>query len=831
MKPFAVEAVHQLDSDVISVAATANFSTICACTTGRTLYLIDGRQRSTGASIALKKKSELDGEAWATAITDDASRVAVGTAHKNPAKGRVYVFDHDLNQMYCDHVETPVWSVGFSGDGQWLVAATWGNLLYSYQFKPKKGTYERAAVFTVDGGHGLYGAKVTRDGRFCSVVSYDHGVYLLNLHAEEISSWCEMKDGLYNVAIGHSPEEVVVGTRSGGVLRLRWNRNGEFIPPTDADVSTFSDRPIYGVATSEGGWLTASGSSGGKLYLTDRAGKVLWDWQSRGEIWSTAISSSGSLICVGSGDHTVTLLRNNCDNAARQEMHHAEPTLAADNSAAMQYCLSLYRRYGLLEYGCRQIETAEGLKFQDRARVLKEFLEGCIRSDAATPYVHFRLAEVLFQQGDSQAAIGHYQHASADDTLRSLAQRRLASCFEKESHQTAASSAWRQSRNLHLDAEAYHTLFMIGRSYEDEGQWANAAKVFEMIVARDKDHRRVWEGLRQVTNNHTNRAPRINTTGVTVSLTSDDVIRAVDNVLAEVRTARQRERGYTGHDQTARSETARRLFEDEAFSAGVRRDYGALAYSEQGFLRYDFGLPEDEIKKFLETVNAAPIFDELVTDLAKEKSMLKSLDIGSATGRYPTLLRGRRFESYGLDVEEKAVKYANKKKELAGGGDFPRYVCGDARQLDGHRKELPIGDFHLLTCMMGTFEHLKPNEQVVVLKHMYTALRTGGRCVISIWDVECPHLAYLSMYDEAQRVTFNKHARTQSDMKELMQKTGFEQVKVVPFALLPQSVFYDLGVAQLEQSDIQIIVHADLVLHKLYPRRHGEMFLVIGRKP
>jgi tetratricopeptide (TPR) repeat protein len=834
MKPFQIESVFRLDSDVISVAATANFSTICACTTGRTLYLIDPQRRLRSTKDNNKSTDDRDqslhGEAWATAITDDATRIAVGTALKKPAQGAVYVFDHDFHKVFFQQLNAPVWSVGFSGNGESLVAVTWTNSLFHFSMNKKTGTYELMKEFKVPGKCGLYGAKITRDGRFCVVASYDFGLLLFDLFAGILSSQLPLNEGLYNVAISDSKYEAVVGTRSGDVLWASWNDSGELVKADDVRKSHISDRPIYGVSLSDKGWLIACGSSGGRLHLANKLGETLWTWQSNGEIWSTAITSNGSFVCVASGDHNLTLLKNSCDVSATQEIHSVELSMATSSGTLediTNYCLSLYQRYGLLEYGCKKLETATELIYHDKCKAIKRFLESCISADHGLSYAHYRLAELLYEHGDYQEAIGHYQHSSRDDVLRSLAQRRLASCFAAAGHPVAASSAWRQSRILHLDSEAHQTLFMLGRSYEEAGQPENAAKVFEMIVARDKDHRKVWEALQDV-NRMITRGSKINTTGVTVSLVSEDVTRNVDPAIASVRTARQQERGYTRNDQTLRKQTAQKLFSDDAFSAGVRRDLGALDYSLGLFLKYDFGLPEDEIKKFLETVNAIPIIDRIFSEcMISNRPNPNSLDIGSATGRYPTLLGKKGFISYGIDKLDVAVKYANDKKISA--TDCPFYVLGDARELDKHA-QLPLKAFDLVTCMMGTFEHIPRDDHHDLLKQIYNAMGPNRWCFISIWDVECPHLAYLSMYDEVQRITFNTNARTQSEMRQLMLGAGFQDVKIIPFAMLPQSVFYDLGVAKLEENDIQIIVHADLVLASLYPKRHGEMFLAFGHK-
>ncbi|MCL5020772.1 MAG: hypothetical protein M1339_03735, partial [Bacteroidetes bacterium] len=96
-------------------------------------------------------------------------------------------------------------------------------------------------------------------------------------------------------------------------------------------------------------------------------------------------------------------------------------------------------------------------------------------------------------------------------------------------------------------------------------------------------------------------------------------------------------------------------------------------------------------------------------------------------------------------------------------------------------------------------------------------------------DTECPHLAYLSIYDEAQKERIRENSRTRLEMTNLLTEAGFLDVKTIPFAMLPETVVYDLGIEQMMSSDLAIAVQADLAARALFPDRHGEMFLAIGK--
>ena len=273
-------------------------------------------------------------------------------------------------------------------------------------------------------------------------------------------------------------------------------------------------------------------------------------------------------------------------------------------------------------------------------------------------------------------------------------------------------------------------------------------------------------------------------------------------------------------DREAVEETVVDLLADKDFSRGIKRDIEQLEYDVQLFVKYDFGLPEDEMKKFLETVNALPNIKRR-SDLA---SMQRSLDIGSATGRYPTLLHRLGFQAYGIDIEKQAIEYSIRKRGAS--AEWPRFICGDARHLDDH---LDHGlYFDVITCMMGTFDDIPRTGQAALVNKIRGRLVPSGIAIISVWDVECPHLAYLSIYDEVQKELIRQNSRTRDEMQELFRGAGFSDVLIVPFCLIPQTIIYDLGIARMQAADINIAAQADLAAKALFNGRHGEMFLTVG---
>jgi len=204
--------------------------------------------------------------------------------------------------------------------------------------------------------------------------------------------------------------------------------------------------------------------------------------------------------------------------------------------------------------------------------------------------------------------------------------------------------------------------------------------------------------------------------------------------------------------------------------------------------------------------------------------LIRTLDIGSATGRYPTLMTWLGAQAYGIDIEPNAIEYA--KKLVTEGQEWPKYDVADAKNM-----AFGANEFDLVTCMMGTFSHISHKDQASVINSIYRSLKPRGCIAISTWDLECEHLAYLSIYNEKQKDIIRANSPSVIEIKNLLMSAGFSDVMVRPFCLLPQVVVYDFGTENLRAGDIQLIAQADLAVRSLYPGKHGEMYLAYGVKP
>lgn len=801
----------QCDASVISAATTPNCSLIAAATVGRSLYLL------SSDGVEVWKKTGLDHEGWSTAIAADGGTVAIGTANKNPADGTVYVYNSRGDQVFAYTVKSPVWSVALSHDGSVLAISCWNGS--AYRFKRQRDGYQAAGVYSANTTGGLYGIRLNKDGSKGYVCAYNSGIIFLD---DKWKETCRSPSdaGLYNIALAEDAGRVVAGLRDGSLLWADAETN-------DAHQTKIAGcgRPICGVSTSRRGDLAICGSFDGWVYVVSSDGSVLGRLETGGEVWSVASSDDAALICAASGDHTIRLIENACSVAATREITYFESCVKRDGAevnAALDRLVHAYAQYGVFQYGysrLREIEqNAKDLNAFQKAT--QKLLVAATAATEASPWAHYELGLAAQREKRHHDAIKHFQKASTHSDYASRAMANCADSFSAKQLPNATASCYRRAREQQIDSDTKRVLYNLARSYEDTKQWKEAISHYQLLASWDINYRTTWERLEHLTSiqgiaQQETPPPRADYTGLTASLLGPDAPRDVDSRLKDVHQARTAEVLIKPAERERVASIIETLRGNARFSRGITG--GGLEYAQETFLKYDFSLPEDETKKFLETVNLLYLLDGY-----KPSS---TLDIGSASGRYPMLFTWFGAKATGIDIEARAVEYAEKQisKDAK---ERPTYVVGDARKLPFKKST-----FGLATCMMGTFAHIPKEDQATVIRKIYDVLKPSGCVAISTWDMECKHLAYLSIYNEKQKDIIRANSPSGSSMKKLLTEAGFVDVEIRPFCLLPQIAVYDLGIENLRSGDIQLAAQADLAVRALYPEKRGEMFLAFGRKP
>ena len=810
LSPYRVLWSQNLGTSIISVSSTPNASTLVAGT-------VDRRVTVFSSSGSEKWSAEVNYEVWATSISADGSRVAAGTAEKKPARGSLYIFDGSGHPLWRYDVTAPIWSICFSADGRRCLAGCWdGNV---YAFIEHEGTWTCSSVAKL-GRAGVYGVSISDSGDIGIAAQYDFGLHCFRWPLKEFAK-IEIPESGYHTALNHDGTVALVGLRQGSAAIVDLTRAQFTVTPS------FTQHPICATAISGNGAILALGSFDGKMYLVTREGRRLWSLATDGEVWDLSLTKDARFVVVGSGDGRLLLVENLVANAALLELRALEKraeekTAWTDKKQACDDLIEAYRRYGVVTYGrdrflemqaCGILES--GLAESSVESLLNKSLE----TGSGDALSHFYLAQIFEGRSEWWKAALQYLSASASSDLKMQALFRSGLCFSKAGHNAAAQSCFRRSREFEISDVQKRVLYNLARSYEDDGEYSAARDIYDVLLTWDISYRDVAYRLAQFERGATlsTRKPigEIDYTGLTVSLLGPDAPRVneVDATLLDVIKSRAQELHVSQQERAAYLDALRLYSNDQGHSPKQ------LAYDVISYLKYDHSPPEDEIKKKLELIN--------VTALLKEFSHAptRSLDLGAATGRYPTHLAKSGVEAFGMDLEIEAAKYASRNIP-PGLVNYPKYVVGNATNIP-----FPDNFFDLITCMMGTFSHLPEADQQSTIAEAYRILSPGGVFLISTWDIECPHLAFLTMYTQDEKKKISTLSPTQGRARGLLTKEGFNVFGVRPFALIPDVFSYELGLQELGAKQMNVLVEIDLAIRSNFPLSHGQMFVIAGRKP
>jgi SAM-dependent methyltransferase len=452
-----------------------------------------------------------------------------------------------------------------------------------------------------------------------------------------------------------------------------------------------------------------------------------------------------------------------------------------------------------------------------------KILETVIDKEVADYRAQFLLAQLYESRREHWRAAVSFSIAAKDANLRQRAFVSAARCFAKANHNSAAWSCLRRAKEQSLHEEDLRVLYNLARSLEDVGNLASARLYYDILLTWEPRYRDVARRAQSIdegqTESDAGRLGEVDYTGLTVNLLGSDAPRfnQVDPSLHRVMQARAREL-HVSDSERARFEAVFKKY--YAGPDGIReKTKNDLGYDVESYIKYDFLLPEDEIKKELERLNTLAL-------LEGNEKVTRSLDIGAATGRWPRTFASQGIEAYGIDIEEKAIEYAERKLTAADRErGFP-----DLRVANALALPFEDGMFCLATCMMGTFSHIAKSDHLKFFSECRRVLRQDGLLLISTWDVECRHQSYLSMYTVAEKQKIDENSLTRQQLWNLTNSEGFDVQAQVPICLIPDVLSFELGIKELDAEALREMWSIDLAARSNFPEMHGEMFLTLARR-
>ncbi|WP_122760726.1 methyltransferase domain-containing protein [Pseudomonas viridiflava] len=568
----------------------------------------------------------------------------------------------------------------------------------------------------------------------------------------------------------------------------------------------------------------AIGSLDGKIHLIDCQGKPLWSRQVDGEVWTLGISENGAIIASGCTDGTVKLLANHAHDAYNQYIHalqHSAERLknTAEQQQAVSEILASLSQTGLAVYAVNWLQEGTLQLAPDALdEIVIKLLSEQVQRFPKHYASHFILAQTYQRRQEWHQAARHFTWAGQNERMKLKSFTLAAESFQKAGLPFAAKSAYRRARELTVTEEAKKTLYTLGRIHEEQGSITDAQKYYEVVFTLNPDYLDVCARLQNL------NSPPATLTSRAVPENKDWYASLIRELLSPVS---QHGFDLAGQDNPAHSRTARltlvaehrkrllSIVSEFSLDSVDNTADARLGYDVAAYMRYDCSVPEDEAKKSLELVN--------MLDCIKHYGPFsKSLDIGAATGRYPTLLAQQGIQAFGVDLEPMAVEFARKKSN---GALNPQFHQGDARDLPFESTQ-----FDLVTCMMGTAAHFPRQDVPTVMSEIHRCLVPGGFCVISTWDIECPHLTYLSIYSHEQKELMRQNAISRADVSEIAIAQGFVVEEIRGVGLLPESLGYELDLQQDGPERIRNLLDMDLAFQAKFPDLHGQMYMLIIRK-
>ncbi len=245
-----------------------------------------------------------------------------------------------------------------------------------------------------------------------------------------------------------------------------------------------------------------------------------------------------------------------------------------------------------------------------------------------------------------------------------------------------------------------------------------------------------------------------------------------------------------------------------SFSQSV--DYGVVNY-----IKYEYPSRSDHAKKILEK---SAVENYLFNARFPSEGKPVSLDIGCATCRYPLWLSANGFYAVGYDIDDAAIHICKMRSE----GD--ENVCIEKKNILEHDPE--YNRFSLVTCMMGTFNHIPLVDQHRFIHWIYESLKSNGMFIFSSWNKECPYTSHLHFYNREEREYIQRNTKMTKGVEDMLKDSGFIVEKAKPIAFLPDEC-YEAWLGEINELDVLKI---DQHLLDLLSGKNSQMYVFCAVK-
>lgn len=160
--------------------------------------------------------------------------------------------------------------------------------------------------------------------------------------------------------------------------------------------------------------------------------------------------------------------------------------------------------------------------------------------------------------------------------------------------------------------------------------------------------------------------------------------------------------------------------------------------------------------------------------LLVEKFLSKSdriLEAGCGDGKFVFYFDSLGYNITGIDYVESAIQ-RNIELALKSGLKATLFETADICRLDSYKGQFDI------YLSMGVIEHFKENEQQLIIRNAHTALRNGGKVVVTVPNLYSPWtIARCICFFFSKNMPYQKNI-SRFRIKKMFEKEGFETITV-----------------------------------------------------
>lgn len=783
---------------VFSVNMTGAGGGVVAGTADGTAYKIEYPSLTYGIVPAVDGQ-----EVWSVSTDDSGLTTVIGTAQKKPTSGWILIF-HNNRLIFTEKVPAPVWSVAVSRDGTLFAAGNWAGQINCYA-RTKHGSIAKIGdTIETPERKPVYGVTILADDTIAANV-YGVGTIHIN-HRDRSLRTFHISNGVYSLSSAGS-RFLYAAMSNGSVAKI------------DLDLATVDEipvsvRPVYGVAVTPDNQVLVVGGTDGNVFSLTTSGVELWRQHCSAEVWSVAVSRDASKVVAGVADGSVQFIEDPCGVVGAgavanlyRLLSDASPEPAV---TSLQRVPWLSETFDVPRAGIALLARAQEYAGAHAGEMISA--TNALAAFASRSADLLLIGETLLSLQQYKAALVCFQRASDDPQLRSRSLILAAKSLKAMGLTTAATACSERASYTPLDPQRMRLLYEIGRNHEDSGDTQSASRIYEHLASWNASYR---DCLDRVIRLQTMKVPGrwlVTDASFDFPLLGPDVPRPpeVDESIRPVVESRVMEANLSA-DARHRAGEMLKLMTRNGYFDTAKQD--SLLYCLPDYLRYEYCSIEDSAKKHLEMI---ALSSQIRLDQVRH-----SLDIGTATCRYPQYFESLGINAAGVDLQAAGFMYAR-----STGSGFRNFVQGDGLALPFAGES-----FDLVTCMMGTFDHVPASHRRRLVDQMARSLVPGGWLALGVWNIDCAFQGFLSMYSQEERTVLRKMCATRQEIAATLTRAGFVGISETPIMCIPDSVLKEVNIVTLEASSMSMLLEIELAMRDRFKDPEAQMLLVCAQKP